>query len=396
MAMKILFVAANPISSSRLALDEEVRRIQAEIVTSKYRDDIVFQQLGATRPTDLIRALNREQPDIVHFSGHGSKKGELVFVANDGKKHPISPKELADLFGTLTSPPKLVVLNACYSFQQVNSLATAVDVVIGLPEQISDEDAIVFSGQFYGALSEGVSIFNSYRQAIIGTSLINKNCWESGSPQIMNRPGTNTDTVLVAPHQPQSNVHPNPSRRLISDRWAGRDFIRSEFSDFCEKHNKIAVVLVDINGMHSINTRHGRRVGDRVIAETLLEIEEKSKSAIVSGICGDDTFFCVYENDSRSEVMGLARKLMVDIETHDWGRISLGLFVRVEGGFAIWQKDEETPTETVVRAAAGLKRAQADSITFTEGTKNIARNFLDRLTKNRRELSEELLGELFS
>jgi diguanylate cyclase (GGDEF)-like protein len=201
---------------------------------------------------------------------------------------------------------------------------------------------------------------------------------------------------LVAPRSLQSKTQAVQKKLAFSDRVAGREFIRRGFPDFCEAHEKISVVFVDIDGMSGINTRHGRKVGDRIIAETLLEIEDKSSSAIASGICGDDTFFCIYENDNRSDVIRLARQLMVDIETRDWGRISLGLYVRVEGGFAIWQKGKETPAEIVVRAAAGLKLAQADRITFSEGSKTIAKPYIGRLEINKRELTEELLRDLFS
>jgi hypothetical protein len=219
--MKILFVAANPDRSRPLSLDEEIRRIQAELAVSSYRDDIQFVPLVAVRPGELIRSLNRNQPDVVHFSGHGTKSGELVLLTEDRRSHPVTPMELANLFGTLISPPKLVVLNACHSFEQVDSIASVVDFVIGFPDEVGDDDAIVFSGQLYGALSEGVTIFNSYKQAIVGTTLVNRTCWENGEPRIMNRPGTKTTVALVPPRAAPPAPQPNPSRRVISDRWVG-------------------------------------------------------------------------------------------------------------------------------------------------------------------------------
>ena len=38
----------------------------------------------AVRPDDLLQLLNMHQPHIVHFSGHGSSDGKLLFVGPDG------------------------------------------------------------------------------------------------------------------------------------------------------------------------------------------------------------------------------------------------------------------------------------------------------------------------
>ena len=57
MTRKILILAANPTSTSRLRLDEEVREIQEGLQRSQKRDQFEIAQKWAVRPSDIRRAL---------------------------------------------------------------------------------------------------------------------------------------------------------------------------------------------------------------------------------------------------------------------------------------------------------------------------------------------------
>ncbi|MGB5633809.1 MAG: hypothetical protein WBM44_07050 [Waterburya sp.] len=67
--MKILFLAANPQSTSRLNLGKEVQEIEDGLRRSKLSDRFRLVQRWEVRPRDIRRALLEENPDIVHFSG---------------------------------------------------------------------------------------------------------------------------------------------------------------------------------------------------------------------------------------------------------------------------------------------------------------------------------------
>jgi hypothetical protein len=53
--IKALFLAANPTSTNRLALDEEMRTIEQKVRAAEYRDALVFQSAWAVRPDDLLQ-----------------------------------------------------------------------------------------------------------------------------------------------------------------------------------------------------------------------------------------------------------------------------------------------------------------------------------------------------
>src|SRR5689334_12248543 len=67
----ILFLAANPCDTGRLALDREARSIHLELKRSGHRDRFEFVTRWAAEPLDLLRELRELKPTIVHFSGHG-------------------------------------------------------------------------------------------------------------------------------------------------------------------------------------------------------------------------------------------------------------------------------------------------------------------------------------
>src|SRR5215467_9321579 len=69
----ILFLAANPLGTARLALDEEARAIQVELERSGHGDRFDLVTRWAAEPHDLLRELRKLRPTVVHFSGHGSR-----------------------------------------------------------------------------------------------------------------------------------------------------------------------------------------------------------------------------------------------------------------------------------------------------------------------------------
>lgn len=159
----ILFLAADPTDTSRLRLGEEVREIQEKLQLSKARDRFTLHQRMSVRPTDISQALLDVNPKIVHFSGHGTSGGALCVENKLGQVHPIEPDALAALFEVFAGEVDCVVLNACFSVTQANSLARYVPYVVGMSQAIGDRAAIAFSVGFYQALGAGRTIDQAYK-----------------------------------------------------------------------------------------------------------------------------------------------------------------------------------------------------------------------------------------
>ena len=76
--LKVLFLAANPTDTARLALDREFKAIRAKIRAAQYRDQIELLSEWAVGHDELSALLMRHRPHVVHFSGHGDESGDLV------------------------------------------------------------------------------------------------------------------------------------------------------------------------------------------------------------------------------------------------------------------------------------------------------------------------------
>jgi CHAT domain-containing protein len=176
----ILILAANPKSTERLRLDEEVKKIEQGLERSKRRDQFKLVVKWAVTDDDLRRAMLDNEPEIVHFSGHGVGSGQggsgrdlgadpkdqtggLAFEDDGGNTHLISGDALSRLFELFSKHVKCVVLNACYTGVQADAIARHIDYVVGMKKAIGDEAAIKFAVGFYDALGAGRNFETAYK-----------------------------------------------------------------------------------------------------------------------------------------------------------------------------------------------------------------------------------------
>ena len=192
---KILFLAANPKDTSALRLDEEIRAIDAALRHAEFRDRFDLQQQWAVRISDLQSHLLRYQPDIVHFSGHGSESGEIVLEDQAGFMQPVPIRGLYQLFRTLKDNIRCVVLNACFSEFQAQAIAEHIDCVVGMSAAVGDQAAIKFAAAFYQALGYGRSIQVAYDLGRNGIDL--EGLDDQEVPQLICRRGNPGDIYLL-------------------------------------------------------------------------------------------------------------------------------------------------------------------------------------------------------
>ena len=162
MKKTILVIASNPQGTTSLRLDRELRVIDEVIQKSQFRDRFDVHQLWAARTIDLIDALLKYQPRIVHFCGHGEGQIGLVLEDEAGKAKSVSSEALAEVFKNFAAKVECVLLNACYSEVQAPAIVQHINYVIGMSREIRDDAAIAFTRGFYTALGNGEQIKNAY------------------------------------------------------------------------------------------------------------------------------------------------------------------------------------------------------------------------------------------
>lgn len=212
--ISILFLAADPTDASRLRLGEEAREIQEKLQLSKWRDKFALHHRMSVRPADISQALLDVNPQIVHFSGHGTNAGALCIENKLGETHPIQPEALEALFEQFANQLDCVVLNACYSVEQAKAIARHVRYVIGMNQTIGDKAAIAFSIGFYQALGAGRSIEEAYKLGCVQIRL--ENIPEHLTPALI--------TITTAPVAAQSadkdyNWQISPAKTIKVALW---------------------------------------------------------------------------------------------------------------------------------------------------------------------------------
>jgi TIR domain/CHAT domain len=192
----ILLLAANPKGTTPLRLDQEVRDITEGLQRSRHRDHFTLKQNWAVRPRDIQRAMLENNPQIVHFSGHGEGEEGLIFEDESGQPKIVSGEALASLFGLFAEQLECVVLNGCYSVAQAEAIAQQIPFVIGMNQAISDRAAIEFAVGFYDALGAGREVEFAFKMGCAAVQL-------AGSPDhqmpVLLRQASGVQPLMTSP-----------------------------------------------------------------------------------------------------------------------------------------------------------------------------------------------------
>lgn len=162
---RILILSANPWTTSRILVDEEAREIFERIQEGPYRDKFELHNHSAVRPIDFQRLLLNYEPQIVHFSGHGSMRQRILFSGTHGRAQAVDQQGLIDVFALYNKHVRVVLLNACFTKTQAHSISEVVDYSIGAARPIGDKASVAFAGAFYRALGFGKSIRDAFKSA---------------------------------------------------------------------------------------------------------------------------------------------------------------------------------------------------------------------------------------
>lgn len=215
----ILFFAANPSGTTRLALDEECAAIEREFRMTTGRDDFDFRSKWVVSVDEMMCHMNELQPTVIHFSGHGDRSA-CIYVQDEQRQPPpahrdisalasagiqledeqhqpqyVSARALTQMIGSAVPSARLVVLNACFSDAVAEALRSVVDCVVGMRGAIGDAAARSFAVGFYRALGHRRSVGNALAQAV--ATLAAKQLPDEHLPVCRTRDGVNADQVIL-------------------------------------------------------------------------------------------------------------------------------------------------------------------------------------------------------
>jgi hypothetical protein len=214
----ILFLAANPLDTSRLALDEECAAVERELRMAPHRDDFEFRSTWAVTVDELARHLMEREPTIIHFSGHGAGGKAAPMSSSEGRRdlvlpgahrdvsgiylqderagsHLVTARALAMMIRSAAPAARVLVLNACYSEAQADELCTAIDCVVGMTGAIGDTAARSFAVAFYRALDNRRSVMNAVEHAV--ATLAAKQLPDEHLPRCRTRAGVDPHRLVL-------------------------------------------------------------------------------------------------------------------------------------------------------------------------------------------------------
>jgi hypothetical protein len=160
--LRVLCLQAGPAVLNELQLRQE-HAILLQIATRRGERALDVTTNPATQRDDIVAEILAARPDIVHFAGHGTPDGRLVFERTDGGSAPVTVDALAAVLRVLPASLPCLVLGSCFGASYGGRLLGAARAVAGSVTALPDEAALEFTRGFYTALAVGgTSVAKAY------------------------------------------------------------------------------------------------------------------------------------------------------------------------------------------------------------------------------------------
>lgn len=210
---KILYLSSSPSDLIELGIDEEFRAIYENVNDDFFK----MQSVSKAKNSDIQAVIYESQPDIIHFSGHGTSKNIVLENGQNDSADVFKPAFIR-IFQNLKKRPELIFLNACKTYDNLDDLSYIIDFVIATDRKISDPTAIMFARNFYRFLSLGASIKSSFNLARNQFDIERlKN--EAKMYRLLVREGVNSERIFTDNSQyGNSDTQPESSKQEVQER----------------------------------------------------------------------------------------------------------------------------------------------------------------------------------
>ena len=226
---RILLLSANPKNTQNLRLDQEVRDIKEALKLGGNYHEFQVESEFAVRPKDLRRAILDYEPNIIHFSGHGTGEDGIILEDETGQAKLIGSEALSGLFQLFSHHLECVILNACYSEFQAKVICQHINYVIGMNAEITDAAALKFSEGFYDALARNKDYEFAYNLGCKSLSL--EGLQESGVPKLLKNRSLLSKFISLGVNGSAEREYDNSPDRILN--W-------TKYYDFDAQPRKLA------------------------------------------------------------------------------------------------------------------------------------------------------------
>ncbi len=178
--VRILVVIASPADQPALNVFQEEKWINEALANLQQAGKVEVKVLHHTTRRDLRRHVQRYDPHIFHFIGHGEivngNEGALVLEDGSGNTSLVSAKDMHMLLRN--SEIKLAILSACQTAAHGTGAAimgvaprliwAGIPASIAMQFKIPDKTAIGFTRDLYESLADGVPLDTAVTEARLG------------------------------------------------------------------------------------------------------------------------------------------------------------------------------------------------------------------------------------
>lgn len=171
--LKLLIINSLPVEKQPLSVNKEIKLLEDAYFTSTKKDRFELITKNAVKFDELFKIIHQTKPTYIHFSLHSSKSQGLIFENQSGTSQYIDKNTFAEIFALTAKNNnlKLVVLNACNSYDFANEITKYVDYSVGMKDFIPDAAAVAFAKGFYEMLFEGEDIDYAFNAGIIALKM---------------------------------------------------------------------------------------------------------------------------------------------------------------------------------------------------------------------------------
>jgi hypothetical protein len=169
--LRVLVMISSPVGYLELDVEQEWRLVTEALAEQQEEGRVIVERLEANMGM-LRRRLRRETYHVFHFVGHGHYRpdwgdGVLVMEDDTGRAHEVTGEELGGLLNEY-DPTRLAVLNACegarsdasdpFAGMAQSLIQQGLPAVVAMQYEITDEAAIIFARELYGAIADGLQL----------------------------------------------------------------------------------------------------------------------------------------------------------------------------------------------------------------------------------------------
>jgi hypothetical protein len=166
--LRVMVMISSPGDYPELDVEQEWNLLTGALAEQLAEGRVIIERLPASMSA-LRGRLRRKEFHVFHFVGHGFYRhdwgnGVLVMEDRNGRSHEVTGEELGLLLSEYQQT-RLAVLNACEGARSDASdlfagtaqslIQQGLPAVVAMQFEITDDAAIIFAREFYGAIADG-------------------------------------------------------------------------------------------------------------------------------------------------------------------------------------------------------------------------------------------------